>query len=222
MSVAAPFRLNIFFPSGDPNGVRVLSKDHWVGRAIYFPRADLGRAQQCSELNEQGVYVIGGQGVAEEDTGDDLPKIYVGQSHNRAKRIGDHEQDSNKKFWEWAIAFSSTNHDLNAAHCDWLEQALIRRAREMNQSHVVNGNQPAEAKMNVAEKAIIENFFDEILSLFPLVGVQAFEKRKVFRPKSEACIKPTPKEKSNEPLCDMLIVPAKRDGFERVFVDGIS
>ncbi|NBX69820.1 MAG: hypothetical protein EBR01_12765 [Proteobacteria bacterium] len=106
MNVSAPFRLNIFFPGGEPNGLRVLSKDHWVRRAIYFPRTDLGKAQQCDELNIQAVYVIGGYGVAEEATGDDLPKFYVGQSQNLAKRRVDKEQDNNKYNFVKYTAFS--------------------------------------------------------------------------------------------------------------------
>ena len=30
--------LSILFPSGDPNGLRVIEKSNWVGQGIVFPR----------------------------------------------------------------------------------------------------------------------------------------------------------------------------------------
>jgi hypothetical protein len=216
--VAAPFRFNIFFPTGDQSGLRILSKDHWVGQAVYFPRHELMRAQEREELRTLGVYVLGGYGLNEDGSVDDLPKIYVGQSNVLGKRIGNHDQNPAKDFWEWCIAFSSTNNDLNAAHADWLEQALIRRAKELGQSKVTNNIQPNEAKLNSAEKAIIGAFFEEILSFFPLVGIQAFEKPRKIKPKAAGKADERAKPKDDEPLCDMVIVPAKKDGFERVFL----
>jgi len=218
MTVAAPFRFNIFFPTGDQSGLRILSKDHWVGQAVYFPRHELVRARACQELRALGVYVLGGYGLTEDGSVDDLPKIYVGQSNDLAKRIGEHDQDSAKDFWEWCIAFSSANHDLNAAHADWLEHALVRKAKEIGQSRVANNNQPHEAKLNHADKAIIGAFFEEILSFFPLVGIRAFEKPREIKPKPANKTDSKTKPKDDEPLCDMVIVPAKKEGFEKVFL----
>jgi hypothetical protein len=48
--------------------------------------------------------------------------------------------------------------------------------------------------------------------------VQAFQKPAVIKPRVAPVKKPAGKLTANDALCDMLIVPAKEDGFKRVFL----
>jgi hypothetical protein len=57
-----------------------------------------------------------------------------------------------------------------------------------------------------------------MLQILPLVGVQAFQKPAVIKPRVAPVKKPSGKLTANDALCDMLIVPAKEDGFKRVFL----
>lgn len=34
-----PFSLRIFVADGDPNGLRIVDKSNWIGKALVFPRA---------------------------------------------------------------------------------------------------------------------------------------------------------------------------------------
>ena len=38
-----PFSLRIFVADGDPDGLRIVDKSNWIGKALVFPRALLPR-----------------------------------------------------------------------------------------------------------------------------------------------------------------------------------
>ena len=35
----APFSLRVFVADGDPDGLRIVDKSNWIGKALVFPRA---------------------------------------------------------------------------------------------------------------------------------------------------------------------------------------
>lgn len=39
MNHAIPFSLHIFVADGDPDGLRFVTRDNWIGKAIVFPRS---------------------------------------------------------------------------------------------------------------------------------------------------------------------------------------
>ena len=95
---------------------------------------------------------------------------------------------------------------------------MIKRASEIGQAHVMNAIQPNETKLAQADRANMETFLRDMLQILPLVGVQAFQKPAVIKPKAEPSKRPTGKLTANDELCDMVIVPAKEEGFNRVFL----
>lgn len=80
-----------------------------------------------------------------------------------------------------------------------------------------NGNVPREPVLSESEKADTKAFLGEILQILPLVNLRAFE-----TPKSVAAPKVTTEDISVEARPtrqnDTIIVPAKQDGFEEVFL----
>ena len=40
---ATPFSLRIFVADGDPDGLRLVERAYWVGKALMFPRALLSQ-----------------------------------------------------------------------------------------------------------------------------------------------------------------------------------
>lgn len=130
-------------------------------------------------------------------------------------RIESHLQ--NKYFWDWGIIFVSNSGSggLNRAHVTWLEYALVDRAATTGRCRLDNGNAPQEPGLSEAEKADTQGFFREILQILPLVGLRAFEvPRAVATPRTSIDL--PPKQPSQQ--IDTIIVPAKGDGFERVFL----
>jgi len=131
------------------------------------------------------------------------------------KRIDNHVKE--KEFWDWGIVFTTTNSCLNRGHITWLEYALVKRANETNRCHLDNGNTPREPALAESEKADTNAFLKEILQILPLLGLRAFEFAiAVASPKAtkEMSINSTSKKSTR----DTIVVPARKEGFERVFI----
>ena len=80
-----------------------------------------------------------------------------------------------KDFWTRFIAFSSSDESLNKAHVRYLESRLVALAKEANQWQVDNGNTPAEPPLSEADRAHADWFLQEMLVLYAVLGVDAFE-----------------------------------------------
>jgi hypothetical protein len=145
----------------------VVDNSNWTGRAVVASRAQLGEALQRDELALPGVYVLIGPG-----DGSDA-RIYVGEADDLRERIKKHA--TAKDFWTRFITFSSTNGSLNKAHVRYLESRLVELARSANQWEVENGTTPARPPLSEADRADAEWFLREMLVLYPILGVDAFE-----------------------------------------------
>ncbi len=209
-----PFTIRIFVPDGDPEGVRLIDRMNWTGLGIVFPRTHWQEARRRTELQRTGIYILVGYG--NED--DDLPTLYIGQADGVRDRIETHH--ATKDFWGWGAVFVSNSGGLNRAHVTWLEYALVKQAKEAKRCHLDNGNSPQEPALSEAEKADTRAFLKEILQILPLVGLRAFEIPKaVAVPRAIDPLSAAPLKKGKaEP--DTIIVPAQKEGFERVFLDG--
>ena len=69
-----PFSLRIFVADGDPDGLRIVDKSNWIGKALVFPRALLPQVKARSELAQTGVYLL--LGPRPDGEGD---MLYVGE-----------------------------------------------------------------------------------------------------------------------------------------------
>ena len=208
--MADPFTIRIFVPDGDPEGIRLISRMNWTGLGLVFRRSDWSKVRQRSEMQSAGTYLL----IGRPNEDDDRPTLYIGQADGISSRIDSHHKD--KDFWDWAAVFVSTSDGLNRAHITWLEYALIKRATETGRCHLDNGNAPQEPRLTEAEKADTQGFMKEILQILPLVGLQVFE-----FPKAVAV------QRATDPLVgpvtsgqkrDTIIVPAQKEGFEKVFL----
>jgi hypothetical protein len=208
--MADPFTIRIFVPDGDPEGVRVIDRMNWTGVGVAFPRAKWPVVKSRPEFARTGIYVL--VGYKAED--DDLPTIYIGQADGVRTRIESHFQ--NKDFWDWGIVFVSTSGGLNRAHVTWLEYALVGRANQAKRCHLDNGNAPQEPALTEAEKADTQGFLKEILQILPLVNLRAFEIPVPVAIPAATTVDVLPKVQSQKP--DTVIVPAQKDGFEKVFL----
>jgi hypothetical protein len=161
-------------------------------------------------MDRSGVYIL----VGYRGQDDDLPTVYIGQADGVRNRIELHH--SKKDFWDWEAVFVYTSGGLNRAHVTWLEYALVRRAQDAKRCYLDNGNTPQEPALTEAEKADTEGFLNELLQILPLVELRAFE-----FPKAVATPKASDPEHIGTTLSskpDTIIVPAQKDGFEKVFL----
>ena len=196
-----PFTIRIFIPEGEPEGLRIIDRQSSPSKFFVFPRDKWEQIKNRSELMGAGIYILTGYS----DPGDELPTIYVGQADTISTRINQHIMT--KDFWDRGIIFTSST--INSAHAKWLEYSLIKKVKEADRSIVDNGNSPQEPTISEAEKAEMQVFLNEIYQTLPIVGLRAFEKPKaVSKPAKE-----THKNKN-----DTIVVPAQKEGFERVFL----
>ena len=112
-----PFSLRIFVADGDPDGLRIVDKSNWIGKALVFPRALLPQVKARPELAQTGVYLL--LGPRQDGDGD---MLYVGEGDPIRPRLERHYAE--KDFWTRAIGFTTGSAgQLNKAHVQFLPGA---------------------------------------------------------------------------------------------------
>lgn len=164
-----PFFIRVLVPTGDPDGLRIVEKSNWPGVGVVFNRTNYKEVVNRVEFDKTGVYVLVG-------TSDDsiLPTIYVGEGDPVKNRLNQHY--GKKDFWDWAVFFVAKDDSLNKAHVQHLEAELLRLAREAKQCKLDNSQSAIAPTLSEAELALADSFLQDILSIFPLLGLGVFEK----------------------------------------------
>lgn len=166
--MSQPYSINIFLADGKPDGLRIITKTGWSGRGVVFSRNDLSDVKGRDEFQRPGVYILVGTNE------DDMPLIYIGEGDPVKPRIEAHH--ANKDFWTWCVFFCSTSNDLNKAHIQYLESELILLAKEAKRVLLDNSQSPTQPNLNEIERAVGAAFLREILTIYPILGISAFEK----------------------------------------------
>jgi len=162
--------IKIFLADGTPEGLRIIEKSNWTGRGLDFSRADWSLVRNRTDFDRPGVYVLSGRNL----TGD--PAAYVGEADELRARLNQHY--ATKDFWTRAIAFTSKDENLNKAHVRYLESRLIALGLAAKRIALENGNAPTLPSMSESDRAESEGFLLEMLVVFPVVGMLAFEQVK--------------------------------------------
>ncbi len=171
MSVSAVrrgFSVNVFLPTGDPQGLKVVEKSNWTGRGLVIPKAIFGPSRQREELSRTGVYLLVGPGETSA-----LPIVYVGEGDPVRPRLEQHV--AKKDFWTHAIVFTSKDSNLNKAHVQHLEARLVQLASAAKRCVLDNGNSPAPPSLSEVDVAMAEGFLDDVLLCLPILGYGLFE-----------------------------------------------
>jgi hypothetical protein len=168
MSSETPFTLHIFVADGDPDGLRLVERSNWIGKAIMFPRALYPHVRSRSEFQQIGVYLL--LGPRENGDGD---KVYIGEGDPVRPRLEDHY--AKKDFWTRAVFFVAGPGQLNKADVQYLEAQLVSRASAAKRMPLDNGNKPTEPTISERDRAAMDVFLDNILGMLPVLGIQAFE-----------------------------------------------
>ena len=169
------FSIRIFLPDGTPEGLRIVEKSNWTGRGVVCPRSQFREAKSRPDFGKTGVYVL----LGPSDSGD-LATIYIGEGDPARPRLEQHF--AKKDFWTSLILFTSKDENLNKAHVQYLEASLAARAKEANRCILDNANVPQLPSLSEPDKAEMEGFLEEMLLIFPVLGLLAFEKPQAVRP----------------------------------------
>jgi hypothetical protein len=171
------FSIRIYLADGLPDGLRIVEKSNWTGKAIVCPRSRFADAKARAEFGRTGVYVLRGPSQS-----GDLPIIYAGEGDPTQPRLESHY--AKKDFWTSLILFTSKDESLNKAHVQYLESRLISLAREAKRCVLDNVSVPQLPSMTEADTAEMETFLEEMLLIYPLLGVSAFDVPRLERPSS--------------------------------------
>ena len=111
--MSSPFSLRIFVADGDPDGLRVVERSNWIGKALIFPRALLPKVKQRDELSQTGVYLL--LGPRDDGEGE---KLYIGEGDPIRPRLDSHY--AQKDFWTRAVGGHARSRGarLRATHGD--------------------------------------------------------------------------------------------------------
>lgn len=168
--MSLPYVIKILVTNGDPDGVRVVEKSNWSGSGFVFARADLAEAVPHG-LSSPGVYVL----IGDDPDDEGGTALYVGEAEDVGKRLGNHLRDNAKEFWTWTVVFTSKDSTLNKAHIRYVESRLIALAARAGRVRLVNGTQPPPPPMSAGDSAEADGFLAEMLAIYPIVGVSAFD-----------------------------------------------
>eukprot|EP01035_Chromulina_nebulosa_P010415 gene10415-13992_t len=160
--------VGIFVADGDPDGLRLVERSNWIGKAVVFPRALLPKIKGRDEFSQTGIYLLIGP---REDGDGDL--LYIGEGDPIRPRLDSHF--ANKDFWTRAVFFVAGAGQLNKAHVQFLESRLVKLAATAKRLPLENGNHPTEPSLSEADRADMEVFLSNILSILPVLGIHAFE-----------------------------------------------
>ena len=169
-SMTRPQTIQIFLPSGDPQGIRVAEITTRIVRVIEVPRSLLAEFLKMPEAQQVGVYYL--VGPAEEGEGDAL---YIGQSGNVGMRLVQHNQDENKDFWNRALVAVSLTNSLTQTHALFLEWLGIKDAKTAGRYALDNGNAGARPHTPAPLEADCHEIQDTARVLLTTLGYPVFE-----------------------------------------------
>ena len=198
-----PFEIRIFSVTGDPDGIRSISKTNWSGAAIAFPREAFGDLKTHefirTFLDRAGVYILVGD-LAEQT-------IYIGEADPIKDRLKQHIKRTD---WQWAVFFVDALNGLGKTEVQYLESELLKLAHKANTTIILNKKKATLPNMSPAGRAAVSVFLQELLSIVPLIGIKAFTKAKTNAD--------VPNDIPPPATFDTIVVPAKEDGIKKVFL----
>ncbi len=162
--------IRIFLADGAADGVWVVEKSNWTGKALAAPRTRYKDLRARADLDGPGVYVLSGP----TESGVPATRIYIGETDDLPGRLDGHNKS--KDFWNRVIVFTSKDDNLNKAHIRYLEGRLISIAKAANRAEIENGNVGSTPPMSEPDRAEAEAFLREMLLIYPVLGLLAFQK----------------------------------------------
>ncbi|MFW5703768.1 MAG: GIY-YIG nuclease family protein [Patescibacteria group bacterium] len=163
--------ITVFLADGEPTGSRIVEVSNWTGKAYIIPRSKiktiLEEPENAHDLTSQSVYILIGKCDKGEET------IYIGEAEDCMNRLLQH--NSNQDFWNTAIAILSKDDNLNKAHVKFLESQLISKALNEKRATVKNSTTPTPPKLSRTDKAMLEEFQQNIELMLSSLGYRFFE-----------------------------------------------
>lgn len=163
-----PQTIQIFLPSGDPQGIREAAITTRIIRVFDVPRSALADFLAMDAASQVGLYFLIGEG---EDS--DLPLAYIGQTGSVADRLAQHQKG--KDFWNRALVAVSVTHSLTNTHASFLEWLSIQQATKAERYVLENGNTGSRPHTPAPLEAECREIHETIRVLLATLGHPLFE-----------------------------------------------
>lgn len=155
-------KLEMIYHNGQPDGIRSIRRNLSTMTAYVIPRPLLSEAKNISGINRPGIYYL-----INEDDGNKIVQLYIGQTRNGITRLDDHNRS--KDFWNKAIMFLSESKTFTLDMISGLEKFAIIKAQESKRYKVENNIVP-KYEIDEYDLAAVEEIYDEIQFIMATQG----------------------------------------------------
>jgi hypothetical protein len=205
--MTTPFSITIFSTTGDPEGIRHVDKSNWSGFGVVFPKEKLNELKDDPSFKQAGIYLLIGN--AAEET------VYIGEADPVGDRLKNHV--ANKEGWVWGVYFVDKNQKIGKTEVQYLEYELIQLAKKSKRAILLNKNNVTSPTMSSIAKATAQAFLADMLLILPMLNITAFSEIKNSNVIQDE-IQPISNKTSESESFDTVVVPAREEGFKKVFL----
>lgn len=155
-------KLEMIYHNGQPDGIRSIRRNLSTMTTYVIPRPLLSEARNISGINRPGIYYL-----INEDDGNKIIQLYIGQTRNGITRLDDHNRS--KDFWNKAIMFLAESKTFTLDMISGLEKFAIIKAQESKRYKVENNVVP-KYEIDEYDLAAVEEIYDEIQFIMATQG----------------------------------------------------
>ncbi len=162
--------IELFLVNGTADSLIIAELSNWNGKAIKIPRIEVSSCNR-DDITQAGVYFL----FCKEDDGSD--SVYIGEAENIKDRLVQHLRDyqSEKEKYYWSTAVVFIGRDLNKALIRYLENRFVEIARASKRYLVLTKNTYRNTVMKESQKAVMEEFVDNVKILINALGYKVLE-----------------------------------------------
>ncbi len=149
--------IELFLVNGTADSLITAELSNWNGKAFKIPRTEVSSCNR-DDIKGVGVYFL----FCQENDGSN--SVYIGEAENVLERLKQHLKDyqSDKEEYYWNTAVAFVGHDLNKALIRYLEDRLVKTARDCGRYKVLTKNTYGKTVLKESQIATMEEFIDNI------------------------------------------------------------
>lgn len=164
-------KIELFLVNGTADSLVLAELRNWSGKAIKIPRTEVAGCGR-KDFTRPGVYFLFCKAENE-----DKDAVYIGEAENIKARLVQHLRDASsgneEYYWNTAVIF--TGDDLDKALIRYLEDKLVKEAREANRFTVLTKNTCGKAVIKESDQAVMEEYIDKLKILINALGYKVLE-----------------------------------------------
>ncbi|MBA4247283.1 MAG: DUF4357 domain-containing protein [Microbacterium sp.] len=162
-----PQTIQIFLPTGDPNGIRQAEITTRSVRVFDVPRSELKLFTETPESSQPGLYFL-----LSDENGDGEPEVYIGESDSLRDRLKNHDS---KRTWDRVVAAVSTSNSWTKVHVQYMERQAISLAKAAGARQLGNSAAGYTSHVPAPLVADCEEYLETIRVLVSTLGFSFME-----------------------------------------------